>query len=186
LCTHIGQIDGEVAEIPRMLQLSRFILGNSLYIITLTVLRIWNRNVSWNFCEYCSCVANFMLRVGEYYRVASWVYPEYTLVCQQCSSRVDSVSWSFMERTQVISRVYPGYPGLPGYPGQEWERYPIFCDCTVQCLLGCCFLHPNLCTFMRTLNDKMYSKFSQLRVSQCLCLYANIISRCQVNQYGCQ
>jgi hypothetical protein len=37
LCTHIGRIDGEVAEIPRMLQLSRFILGNSLCIITLTV-----------------------------------------------------------------------------------------------------------------------------------------------------
>jgi hypothetical protein len=37
LCTHIGQIDGEVAEIPRILQLSQFILGNSLYIITLTV-----------------------------------------------------------------------------------------------------------------------------------------------------
>jgi hypothetical protein len=37
LCTHIGQIDGEVTEIPRMLQLSQFILGNSLYIITLTV-----------------------------------------------------------------------------------------------------------------------------------------------------
>jgi hypothetical protein len=37
LCTHIGQIDGEVAEIPRMLQLSESILGNSLYIITLTV-----------------------------------------------------------------------------------------------------------------------------------------------------
>jgi hypothetical protein len=27
LCTHIGQIDGEVAEIPRMLQLSQLILG---------------------------------------------------------------------------------------------------------------------------------------------------------------
>jgi hypothetical protein len=37
LFTHIGQIDGEVTEIPRMLQLSQFILGNSLYIITLTV-----------------------------------------------------------------------------------------------------------------------------------------------------
>jgi hypothetical protein len=37
LCTHIGQIDGEVTEIPRMLQLSQFIQGNSLYIITLTV-----------------------------------------------------------------------------------------------------------------------------------------------------
>jgi hypothetical protein len=37
LCTRIGRIDGEVAEIPRMLQLSRFILGNTLYIITLTV-----------------------------------------------------------------------------------------------------------------------------------------------------
>jgi hypothetical protein len=37
LCTHIWQIDGEVTEIPRMLQLSQFILGNSLYIITLTL-----------------------------------------------------------------------------------------------------------------------------------------------------
>jgi hypothetical protein len=37
LCTHIGRIDGEVAEIPRVLQLSQFILGSSLYIITLTV-----------------------------------------------------------------------------------------------------------------------------------------------------
>jgi hypothetical protein len=37
LCTHIGQIDGEVAEIPRMLQLSQLILGNSLNIIMLTV-----------------------------------------------------------------------------------------------------------------------------------------------------
>jgi hypothetical protein len=34
---YIGQIDGEVAEIPRMLQLSQFILGNSLYIIMMTV-----------------------------------------------------------------------------------------------------------------------------------------------------
>jgi hypothetical protein len=30
LCTHIGQIDGEVTELARMLQLSQFILGNSL------------------------------------------------------------------------------------------------------------------------------------------------------------
>jgi hypothetical protein len=39
LCTHIGRIDGEVAEIPRMLQSShdQFILENSHYIITLTV-----------------------------------------------------------------------------------------------------------------------------------------------------
>jgi hypothetical protein len=37
LCTNIGQIDGEAAEIPRMMQLSPFILGNSLYIMTLTV-----------------------------------------------------------------------------------------------------------------------------------------------------
>jgi hypothetical protein len=37
LCTHIGQTDGEVTEIPRMLQPSQFILGNSLYITTLTV-----------------------------------------------------------------------------------------------------------------------------------------------------
>jgi hypothetical protein len=37
LCTHTGRIDGEVAEIPRMLQLIKFILGNSLYIMTLTV-----------------------------------------------------------------------------------------------------------------------------------------------------
>jgi hypothetical protein len=42
LCTHIGQIDGKVAEIPRMQQLSQFILGNSLYIITLTVSRVAN------------------------------------------------------------------------------------------------------------------------------------------------
>jgi hypothetical protein len=34
LCAHI---DGEVAEIPWMLQLSQFIVGNSLYIMTLTV-----------------------------------------------------------------------------------------------------------------------------------------------------
>jgi hypothetical protein len=27
LCTHIERIDGEVAEIPRMLQLSQFIMG---------------------------------------------------------------------------------------------------------------------------------------------------------------
>jgi hypothetical protein len=40
LCTHIGRIDGEVAEILLMLQLSQFILGNSLYIITLTVSEI--------------------------------------------------------------------------------------------------------------------------------------------------
>jgi hypothetical protein len=32
LCTHIWRIDGEVADIPRMLQLSQFILGNSLNI----------------------------------------------------------------------------------------------------------------------------------------------------------
>jgi hypothetical protein len=38
LCNHIiGRIDGELAEIPRMLQLSQYILGNSLYIRTLTV-----------------------------------------------------------------------------------------------------------------------------------------------------
>jgi hypothetical protein len=37
LCTHIGRIDVEVAEIPRMLLRSQFILGNPLYIITLTV-----------------------------------------------------------------------------------------------------------------------------------------------------
>jgi hypothetical protein len=38
LCTGapIGRID-EVTEIPRMLQLSQFILGNSHYIIALTV-----------------------------------------------------------------------------------------------------------------------------------------------------
>jgi hypothetical protein len=36
LCPHIGQIDDEVAEIARMLQLSQF-LWNSLYIMTLTV-----------------------------------------------------------------------------------------------------------------------------------------------------
>jgi hypothetical protein len=38
-CTRIGdgRIDREVAEIPQMLQLSRFILENSLYIITLTM-----------------------------------------------------------------------------------------------------------------------------------------------------
>jgi hypothetical protein len=45
LCTHIGRIDGEVAEIPRMPQLSQFILENSLYIISWQFLRIWNRNV---------------------------------------------------------------------------------------------------------------------------------------------
>jgi hypothetical protein len=47
LCPHIGQIDGEVTDIPRMLQLSQFpILGNSLCIITLTVsahLKSWRR-----------------------------------------------------------------------------------------------------------------------------------------------
>jgi hypothetical protein len=37
LSTHIERIDGEVAEIPRLLQLSQFILGNSHYIITWTV-----------------------------------------------------------------------------------------------------------------------------------------------------
>jgi hypothetical protein len=35
--THTGRIDGEVTEIPRMLQLCQFILENSLYIMTLAV-----------------------------------------------------------------------------------------------------------------------------------------------------
>jgi hypothetical protein len=38
LYTNIGQIDGEVTELPRMLPLSQFILGNSLYIITLVII----------------------------------------------------------------------------------------------------------------------------------------------------
>jgi hypothetical protein len=49
LCTHIGQIDGEVTEIPRMLQLSQFILGNSLYMksqrsyheVSVSIAHVW-------------------------------------------------------------------------------------------------------------------------------------------------
>jgi hypothetical protein len=58
----IGQIDGEVAEIPRMLQLSQFILGNSLYVDSFCASEIVTY-VTKFLRVLCSRVANVMLRI---------------------------------------------------------------------------------------------------------------------------